>query len=80
MDTNVRTLQRTLNREGLDYRGLVNVIRVQRARELLGGTQMSITDISSQLGYSAPANFARAFRRITGVAPSDFRMFCRRSL
>ena len=73
LDTSVRSLQRALNREGADFRTLTNVIRIQRARELLGGTRASITEISTALGYSAPAHFARAFRTATGVAPQEFR-------
>lgn len=73
LDTSVRSLQRALNREGADFRTLANAIRVQRARELLEGSRASITDISAALGYSAPAHFARTFRKATGVAPQDFR-------
>lgn len=73
LDTSVRSLQRALSHDGTDFRELVNVVRVQRAKELLEGTQASITEISNELGYSAPANFARAFRKATGAAPQDFR-------
>jgi AraC-like DNA-binding protein len=75
LDTSVRTLQRALNREGTDYRGLVNVVRVERAKELLAGSPASITSISAQLGYATPANFARAFRKATGIVPKEYRMF-----
>lgn len=68
-----RTLQRTLQLYGTDYRSLGNAIRARRARELLRGTDASVTAISAELGYSAPANFARAFRKATGLAPEEFR-------
>ena len=68
-----RTLQRTLQEHGTDFRSLGNAIRARRATELLCGTNASVTDISAELGYSAPANFARAFRKATGLAPEDFR-------
>jgi len=74
LDTSVRTLQRMLRRDcGADFRELVNVIRMQRAKELLRGSGASITQISTEFGYSSPANFARAFRKATGMAPYDFR-------
>jgi AraC-like DNA-binding protein len=73
LDTSVRTLQRELNREGVDFRTVVNVLRTRRAVELLGETAMSVTRISTMLGYSAPAHFARAFRKSMGVGPGDFR-------
>lgn len=73
LDTSVRSLQRTLGRNGAEFREMVNAIRVQRAKELLLGTRASIIDISIELGYSTPTNFARAFRKATGTAPQDFR-------
>ncbi|WP_162683338.1 AraC family transcriptional regulator [Rhodobacteraceae bacterium DSL-40] len=73
LGTSVRSLQRSLDRDGLEFREMVNSIRVERAKELLSGTRVSITEISTELGYSAPANFARAFRKATGLAPKDFR-------
>lgn len=73
MDRSVRTLQRELERAGTDFRSLANAVKIQRARELLRHTGGSITDVSAELGYSSPANFARAFRKATGVAPHEFR-------
>lgn len=73
LNTSVRTLQRELGREGADFRTMVNVLRGKRAVELLSETDLSVTQISTTLGYSAPAHFARAFRKTTGVGPSEFR-------
>lgn len=73
LDISTRTLQRTLQLHGTRFRDLGNEIRARRAGELLRGTNASVTDISAELGYSTPANFARAFRRATGLAPEDFR-------
>lgn len=73
MDTSVRTLQRELNRAGTDFRSLASAARIRRATELLRHTNGSITRVSAELGYSSPANFARAFRKVAGGAPRDFR-------
>lgn len=73
MDTSVRTLQRELNRAGTDFRRLANAARTQRATELLRHMNGSITRVSMELGYSSPANFARAFRAATGSGPREFR-------
>jgi len=73
MDMSVRTLQRELNRAGADFRSLANAARIQRATELLRHTNGSITRVSAELGYSSPANFARAFRNATGRGPREFR-------
>jgi AraC-like DNA-binding protein len=74
IDTSVRTLQRELNRAGVDFRSLANAARMQRAAELLRGGHGSVTSVSAELGYSSPANFSRAFRKATGGAPRDFRL------
>ncbi len=68
-----RTLQRQLAEHGLQFRDLVNQVRVERARELLVERDLSITDVAAELGYSAPAHFARAFRRETGLSPRHYR-------
>jgi AraC-like DNA-binding protein len=73
MDTSIRTLQRELNREGTEFRTLVNAARAGRADELLRHTDVSITGIAAELGYSTPANFSRAFRNATGLNPSALR-------
>lgn len=78
LDLSTRALQRRLHLEGTDFRSLGNAIRARRAGELLRETHASVTDIAAELGYSSPANFARAFRNATGLAPADFRRGLRR--
>jgi AraC-like DNA-binding protein len=73
LDTSVRSLQRDLKREGILFRDLVNSVRARRAAELLRGTGASITAIATELGYAAPAGFARAFRKASGLSPLEFR-------
>jgi AraC-like DNA-binding protein len=73
MDTSVRTLQRELNRAGTDFRSMASAARLQRATELLRHTNGSITRVSAEMGYSSPANFARAFRKAAGRGPREFR-------
>lgn len=73
LETSTRSLQRALRRDGTDFRTLVNLTRSRRARELIAGTHASISEIAAELGYNAPANFARAFRKDVGMSPSDFR-------
>jgi len=69
----VQRLQRNLRREGVDYRDLLNRAKRVRAQELLSDTDMTVIDIALSLGYSDHGNFSRAFRKMTGIAPSGFR-------
>lgn len=47
--------------------------RIERAKELLKKTDMSITEIAYLLGFSSSAHFTHHFRRKTGVTPSELR-------
>lgn len=47
--------------------------RVEKAKELLKKTDMSITEIAYLLGFSTPAHFTHHFRRKTGMTPSEMR-------
>lgn len=69
-----RTLQRQLAQHGTSYRSLVNAARLNIAQERLTGSDMRITDIALELGYTDASNFARAFQRQTGVAPLAYRI------
>jgi AraC-like DNA-binding protein len=68
-----RTLQRQLAEQGLTYRALVNRCRLDRARGLVCETGSPLKQIASELGYSDPAHFTRAFTRHFGVPPSRLR-------
>jgi AraC-like DNA-binding protein len=65
----VRTLQRRLADHGRTYSQLLEEARHQAALQLLGDKSVKIVDVALELGYSDPANFARAFRRWTGSNP-----------
>jgi len=47
--------------------------RIARARELLLSTALSVEEIAALLGYDAPTSFFRAFKRVTGLTPGEFR-------
>jgi len=68
-----RSMRRQLERTGTSYRILTDQVRERRAKELLTGTARSIQDIAYYLGYEAPSNFARSFKRWTGTSPMEFR-------
>ena len=71
--TSVRTLQRRLNQYELSYSALVQQAQFEYATELLKDPDIRTLDIAYAVGYEDPSNFARAFRRIAGVSPREFR-------
>jgi transcriptional regulator GlxA family with amidase domain len=47
--------------------------RIERAKTLLRDTDMSITDIAFQAGWTSLGTFGRTFRDITGESPGELR-------
>ncbi len=68
-----RTLQRQLGGRCTTYCDILNQSRMRRARDWLDHSDRSVTEIAFDLGYTDASNFTRAFRRHTGLSPSDFR-------
>lgn len=73
LHTSSRTLKRQLAAEGHSFSSLVEGERREAAALLLRTPDMSMQQIASRLGYSNVPNFARAFRRWTGLTPADYR-------
>lgn len=48
-------------------------IRIRRAMELLKTTNMKMTEITFEVGYSEPHYFSQLFKKITGKSPRNFR-------
>jgi AraC family transcriptional regulator len=47
--------------------------RMDRAKSLLQRPALSVTQIGIQLGFRETSSFTRAFRRFTGLAPTEYR-------
>jgi AraC family transcriptional regulator len=58
---------------GLAPHRFVITRRIELAKHLLRTTDLSITEIAHQVGYSNQSNFSVAFRRFAGRAPRRFR-------
>ncbi len=72
-----RSLRRHLRQEGSTYRELVQQCRMDVAEHYLNCSEMSVTDIALNIGFSDTSNFSRAFVRHTGKSPSEFRALSR---
>lgn len=54
--------------------------RIDRARELLATTPMSVTDICAAVGFQSLGSFSSLFRRLTGETPAQYRAARRRNI
>ena len=58
----------------VNFSAWLNEYRVEKAKEMLLQTRMSIREISIACGYTDANYYARVFKRITGKTPSEFRL------
>ena len=68
-----RGLRRQLERSGTSYRKILDQVREQRARTLLSGGIQPVKAIAGMLGFESSSNFARSFKRWTGLTPQAYR-------
>ena len=47
--------------------------RIARASLLLRSARLSIAEVARLVGFRTPSHFTTAFRRMTGLAPSEYR-------
>ena len=59
---------------GISPRGMLVRLRMDRAKELLLTSDLSVKEIAFELSYLWQQDFTRAFRKCTGVSPSQWRM------
>ena len=69
-----RQLQRAYAEIGrTTFRDHLTRLRMHKAAEMLAGGGLTVREVAHRVGYRQPAQFAKAFRRYQGVAPSAFR-------
>ena len=68
-----RTLHRKLGQRDVRFQDLLDAERRRVAEDLLSNTEMNVQQIAEKCGFAEPQNFSQAFRRWTGMAPSQFR-------
>ena len=65
------TIVKTIS--GVSFSDFITKIRLQQGENMLVHTQMSVADISYQIGYKNPETFIRCFHRYYHMSPSQFR-------
>jgi len=68
-----RSLQRKLADEGLTFDVLLDEMRHDLALRYLADPRIAVAEVAYLLGFSEPSPFHRAFKRWTGMTPSEAR-------
>ena len=58
---------------GTTFREHLTRVRMHRAAALLADRDLTVREVARRVGYRQPAQFAKAFRRYIGMAPSEYR-------
>ncbi|MFM0055281.1 AraC family transcriptional regulator [Paraburkholderia phytofirmans] len=67
------TMRRRLKQEGYTYQSIKDDLRRDIAIGELQDTDRTIADIATSVGFAEPSAFHRAFRKWTGMRPTDYR-------
>ncbi len=68
------TLYSTVNSQlGCSVSEFICRVKIERAKELLCGRDLTVKDVSDHLGFSSPSYFAKEFKGIVGVSPMQFK-------
>ncbi len=68
------TLKRKLKTNGSTFQDIKDSFRLRRASYLLRDTEATVDEIAAELRFSDASGFSKAFRRWTGLAPSEWRL------
>jgi AraC-like DNA-binding protein len=66
----LRLFRRRYNMTVVEY---INSARIEKAKQLIVTTDMTVSKVVEAVGYSNNVTFSRNFRRYVGMPPSDFR-------
>ena len=65
-------------RESTTFEAYVRKLRVERAKQLLDRTDLSVDRVAQLSGFILRPHFHRVFRQIVGTTPAEFRSSHRR--
>jgi len=73
MGLSERTLARRLQERGTTWRGVLDAFRRAEAERLLAAGQLPLSEVAYRLGFSDQTAWNRAFKRWTGMSPTEWR-------
>ncbi len=62
-----------MDKFGASPKAYIDTLRIDLARRLLEESDMTVSEIAYSVGCGEPLYFSTAFRKSTGLSPSDFR-------
>jgi AraC-like DNA-binding protein len=74
LGTSPRSLHRRLADEGSRFNDLLDEVRRQFAERYLARPRLAVSEVAYLVGFNDPSAFFKAFRRWTGVSPSEYRL------
>lgn len=73
LNLNSSYFSRLFKREtGQNFIEYVNMVKLQKGKQLLQQSRMTVEGVSDYLGYSNKSYFIKLFRRETGMTPSEY--------
>jgi two-component system, response regulator YesN len=60
-------------RTGLGFNDYIMKVKIKAAKKVLKRTDIKIASVAEQFGYQNPESFIRAFKKLAGRTPSEFR-------
>lgn len=58
---------------GMNLSVYIEAVRMEKAKQLLGGSRLSVTEIAMRTGYAESNYFSKVFRKYTGMSPRQYR-------
>jgi AraC-like DNA-binding protein len=74
LGTSQRSLHRRLSEEGTTFNDLLDEVRREFSQRYLARPRLAVAEVAYLVGFNDPSAFFKAFRRWTGVTPSQYRL------
>ncbi len=62
----------------VNFADYLEMVRINKAKELLLHTHLPITEIAAKVGYSNQSYFTKVFKQSTGISPNAFRTIAKK--
>src|SRR5699024_9600027 len=58
---------------GMTFTEYMEKLRMDKARQLMNEKDMTVSEISAELGFESPSSFIRFFRKKEGITPGAYK-------